>query len=276
MNNKEIICKLTLKKGKFVKSHLLPRALTNLHKTQESRIEIDFQGKNRIAHDSWYDYNLCTEEGEKILSKLDEFGIEELREHNLTWDSWGIHKKLRETTSQGIELIDGEDGIRVVKFSDLLKIKIFFLSLLWRVSASNRKEMEHVSLTEDEIEKLRLIINEKQVELVDYFPITLIQLSTKGPIHNRVPYTEFVEFEEEAIIAKQARIYIDGLIIRISINIKNKNLSLMDAKDKNSLIICKCYDESLQKVQIEALVEAHTNPLSIFKQKDICLAISNF
>lgn len=271
MKKIEIKCKLTHKRGKPAKSHLIPRALTNLHKSQASRLQVSYDGKKDPRHDSWYDTDLCTEEGELILSKLDEYGIEELREQNLIWDSWGFCNKLRDVTGKNLSLSEEEEGIRIVNFSDLNRIKVFLLSILWRVAASKRIEMQDVSLTEEEIEKLRLIINNNRFDLVKYFPITLIQLSTKGPIHNRTPYTEMVSFEGREV--KQARIYFDGLIARVSVDINDGKFSFLDGAEGQSCIICKSYEKSLQKDQMSELVQAHADPSFLHQKKELSSSI---
>lgn len=277
MKNINGICKLTQTKGTFVKSHLLPRALTNLHKSQEPRIQVDFKGQTNIVHDSWYDYNLCTKDGEAILADLDAHGIEELREHNLIWDSWGFSNRLSAVTSTGLQLDSNEEGTRVIKFKDPLKIKIFFLSLLWRAAASNREEMEDVSIQKNDIENLRLIINNNRLDLIENFPIALVQLSTKGPIHNRTPYiTEFeVELDGVKKTIKQARIYIDGLIIRITINSSNNDITFIDSEDGTSLIICKNFENSYQKSEMSDLSDLILNPDRLFEKNLINKAIDH-
>lgn len=266
-------CKLTQKAGDFVKSHLLPKALTNLHKSNKPRVQVDYLGKINRVHDSWYDYNLCTKEGEKILENLDTLGIEELREHNLIWDSWGPHNNLRETTTKDLYLDNCEEGVRIIKFNNLLIMQLFFLSLLWRTAASERNEMKDISISKKEIEMIRSIIADNKHELIEKFPIVLVQLSTKGPIHNRTPY--ITEFEIEGFPSKirQARIYIDGLIIRIGINIEYKALSFFNSDNENGLVICKNFHNSLQNEELLELFEAHTNASYLFKKKSIFNAI---
>ncbi len=271
MKKLEIRCALTNKVGKPAKSHLLPKALTNLHKAQGPRIEAGYSGQKERRHDSWYDINLCTEDGESVLAKIDDFGIEELREHHLIWDSWAINQELSSVTKNEVFLDAEEDGARIVKFSDLDKIKVFFLSLLWRCAASKRPEMKDVVLSTDEIEKLRKIVNGEKFELEKLFPITLIQLSTKGPIHNRTPYTEIASFGIRKI--RQARIYFDGLIARIGIDINDDSLSSLNGNEKKSLILCKNYENSLQNEHIQALVLAQTSATFLFIKNEFSRAI---
>lgn len=271
MKKIQIKCKLTHKTGKPAKSHLIPRALTNLHKSQKSRVEVGYKGQKETRHDSWYDLDLCTTEGELILSKIDDFGIEELREQRLIWDSWGPHNNLNEVVNKDLFLTDDEEGVRLITFNNPQKIEIFFLSLLWRAAASKRTEMQDVSLEESEIEKLRLIINDNKFEFIKEFPVTLIQLSTKGPIHNRTPYTENVLIEDVEI--KQARIYFDGLIARISINPKDVEIPPLSGKEGKSLVICKSFEKSLSKDQIIELAHAHTDPNFLYQKKEIIIKI---
>lgn len=269
-------CKLTKKTGQFVKSHLLPKALTNLHKSKKPRIQVDFKGQIDTVHDGWYDHNLCTKDGEDILAELDTYGIDELREHHLIWDSWGLSNKLSETTASGLQLDSNEEGLRILKFTEPLKIKLFFLSLLWRTAASDRKEMEEISISSEEIEILRLIIAENRRDLIDKFPITLVQLSTKGPVHNRTPYiTEFdVEFNGSPKKITQVRIYFDGLIVRITLNATKDDITFVDSNDGTSTIVCKNFENSYQNSEMSELFESNKNPSYLFEKCPINNAIN--
>jgi hypothetical protein len=85
---KEGICKLTGEKGKFVKSHIIPAALT----TPEGTGPLTQGGRGRPPirrWSSWYDPCLVTQAGEAILAEYDNWAIQELRKNKLIWSSWG-------------------------------------------------------------------------------------------------------------------------------------------------------------------------------------------
>jgi hypothetical protein len=72
-------CRLTGTKGKFVKSHLIPKALTRPEEPGLPLIQGGSGKRARKRWDSWYDSELVTREGEDILSALDDWAIRYLR-----------------------------------------------------------------------------------------------------------------------------------------------------------------------------------------------------
>jgi hypothetical protein len=97
------ICKLTGVEGSFVKSHLLPNALTR----QSIPGGPFIQGGDGEAPErrwtSWYDTALVTEEGEAVLSELDNWAIAQLRSHRLVWSGWGPMRAFDE----GVHVAEG-------------------------------------------------------------------------------------------------------------------------------------------------------------------------
>lgn len=91
------ICKLTKKTGKFVKSHIIPKALTKPEISGAPFVEFGMNYKqSKRCYSSWYDNNLVTREGENILSDYDDWAIRELRKNKLIWSSWESNKRLNE------------------------------------------------------------------------------------------------------------------------------------------------------------------------------------
>ncbi|ESY62306.1 hypothetical protein X742_33580 [Mesorhizobium sp. LNHC232B00] len=136
-----------------------------------------------MRHSSWYDPELVTQEGEAILAKLDDWAIRELRRTALVWSGWWPTKALT-----GIDLIPGTEwGIRFIESKQWRRLRIFFLSLLWRAAASTREEFSEVHLSDEDLERLRKMIVDENPDPIDYFQIQLIQLSTFGFEHNHTP-----------------------------------------------------------------------------------------
>jgi hypothetical protein len=82
------VCKLTGDSGQFVRSHLIPDALTRLSKTGNKYIETGVGLPVTRPSSSWYDERLVTRRGEDVLEDIDTQGIEILRRHSLVWSGW--------------------------------------------------------------------------------------------------------------------------------------------------------------------------------------------
>ena len=130
------ICKLTGTRGTFVRSHLLPRALTRPSRPGAPFIESGEGHRPTQRWDSWYDKELVTREGEDILEVADTRGIAEFRRLGLVWSG-------RAPTVAGPvpDYFDGDSGVgtRILRNIDVHAIRMFILSLLWRCAASTRK-----------------------------------------------------------------------------------------------------------------------------------------
>lgn len=79
------ICKLTGDEGKFVKAHIIPKALTKLSRTGEVYLQAGGGGFITRRRDSWYDMRILTQRGEDVITEYDTQGIEFLRKHSLVW-----------------------------------------------------------------------------------------------------------------------------------------------------------------------------------------------
>ena len=87
---------------------------------------------------SWYDTALVTSPGEEILRGLDDWAIRELRQHKLIWSSWGTDIELNTADHVQLPLDAMGWGCREIEVSEPARLRLFFLSLLWRAAASSR------------------------------------------------------------------------------------------------------------------------------------------
>ena len=200
-------CKLTGKQGKFVKSHIIPKALTRPSEPGNKFIQPAPNARDRRyikRSDSWYDQTIVIREGEDYLSDLDDHAIEELRSLGLLWSS----KTLRKAATPSV------NELTVVEFSCPNKIRRYFLSLLWRAAVSSLPEFNEVYLPEDKIEKLRKIITGEMADDLSFFPVALIQLVGKGPAHNFIPIRQKIGNDEKEVY----RFYMNGLIAHIHLS----------------------------------------------------------
>lgn len=247
------VCKLTKETGRFVNSHILPKALTRADGLEEGLAQLG-RGQTERRWSSWYDSTLVTEAGEKILSDYDNWAIAMLRKHKLVWSGWGPMQALIDIESMagtpwGIRKIEFENG------EELKRLRLFLLSILWRAAATRRREFEEVKLPKDELEHLRTMVLNQNPEPLDFYPSTLTQLSTLGIRHNHTPIAFIKQIPalggkppyEEPVF----RFFLDGLIVHFSRLTKEKNAALdlgaLRVGGANSVIISTVpYENSAQ------------------------------
>jgi hypothetical protein len=206
-------CKLTGKRGKFLRAHLIPRALTRAAAGGEPFIQGGRGSRPVRRWDSWYDPGLVIQEGEDILTALDTWAIAELRKHELVWSGWGPTRALSTT----LDLVPGTDwGTRIVEGIDPTGLRLFFLSLLWRAAATDRPEFADVTLPPDDLEQLRLKLLSNDPTPLSFYPTQLMQLYTIGETHNHTPITSTKTISSFGATPDRTipifRFYFDGLI----------------------------------------------------------------
>ena len=157
-----------------MQSHLLPKALTSAEGLGPGLIEMG-NGRTGRRSSSWYDPRLVTEAGERILAEYDNWAIQALRAQQLVWSGWGPMQELSGHTPFGPRI-----GVRKLTGVDWKKLRLFFLSLLWRAGATDRVEFREVTLPEPELEQLRLMLIHSNPYPLDFYPISLTQFSTIG------------------------------------------------------------------------------------------------
>ncbi len=209
-------CKLTGRYGKFVKCHLIPRALTRPATAGTPFIQAGIGTRPIRRLDSWYDLELTVREGEDILGKLDDWAIKELRKHELLWTGW-THAG---SPTSKLKLIPDTDwAVREISGIDPGRLRLFFLSLLWRAAATTLSEFSAVSLPQNELEQLRLMILNDDPGALDFYPTQLIQIYTLGEIHNHSPIAQIKTIPDNENAPGRHipifRFYFDGLVAHI-------------------------------------------------------------
>ncbi len=209
-------CLLTGATGTFVKSHLTPQAFTAPAFPGAFFVTAGNRVRPTRTFTSWYDKKIVTRNGEDILAELDSYAIATLRCHKLVWSGWDekefldpdLHKMFSDT-----------QGIRKVLFEDVQKIRLFFLSLLWRWAVSGLPAAAEINLPIGQQQQLRDMILASDAGDPGFFPVAFVQLSTRGEPQNMAPIAtskDVYDFESET---KEAvpffRFYFDGLVIHI-------------------------------------------------------------
>lgn len=257
------ICKLTGTPGRFVRSHLIPAAFT---KPEEPGAFLFQSGPGRRPvkrWSSWYDQQLVTEQGERILRDLDTWAIEELRRTKLVWSGWGPMMRLQTPDFRQIEGTPW--GIRKLTVRDPAKLRLFFLSLLWRAAATEREEFSEVTLAREELIQLKEMVRTGNQEPLDFYPVQLTQLSTMGLSHNHTPIASQKNIpalgEAAAHTMPIFRFYFDGLIAHFHRSHappapKPQQLgSLMVGFGSELALSTVTYEESFQRANLRELMD---------------------
>lgn len=117
-------------------------------------------------------------------------------------------------------------GLRKVSCNNASMLRLFFLSLLWRAAATTRAEFQDIRMAADDLEQLRRMVREGNPSPLDFYPTTLLQIASRGPMHNLVP----IEMDDtldtgdgEMRRVHVLRFYFDGLIARMHPSMTNIN-----------------------------------------------------
>lgn len=211
------VCALLGVEGPFAKSHLIPQALTGTNVPGERFIEAGRGARPIRRFTSWYDHQLVTRAGEQILSEIDTHGIAELRKHKLVWSGWNKDKQL--ITHDYAVHSDAETGlgVRLIENIDSQKLRLFFLSLLWRSLSTKIKEFSHLENIGVNLQALREILVSKAPTPANYHPILLNQIDSRGFTHNHTPTIQEIEFPFEDGVRKASyyRFYMQGVVAHI-------------------------------------------------------------
>lgn len=261
------ICKLTGNKGKFVKSHIIPKAFTRSYKKGEAFVQGGVGHERLIKRwDSWYDDHLVIRKGEDILSELDDFAVKEFTKHHMVWRSWGNHVRLADIPDiPDLLRIDMDNNealgvpfVRIVKGINPIQLRLFCLSLLWRAAASDLFEMSEIELPKEELEFLRNLLINKDPGPVNFYPASIVQLSTMGENHNFTPIVakRDSEYLHPLDKGKIFRFYMDGLIFRFYCGVHDESdvtslqNTIIGYSDRLDFVLVDYYS-SFQKENLE-------------------------
>jgi hypothetical protein len=222
-------CRLTGLTGKYIKSHIIPRSLT-IESSRGTPLAQQGPGGRQIRRwTSWYDDELVTQDGETILQSYDDWAKKFLTLNKLIWTSWGKDHAINTPDFQKVFKHFGYRRI-AINNNDARQLRLFFLSLLWRAAATELPAFKAVDLSPEELEKLRLMVSKGETEPVEFFPIQLIQLSTRNVPHNfaaeKITKHEPVSDPTTGQLLPDRfraidvyRLFFDGLVVYFEINV---------------------------------------------------------
>lgn len=138
-----MICKLCGEDRKLVDAHIIPRSLYPLdHDRSGIRILSSREGLPRRSQTGEYDSGLVCAPCEKRFDP---------------WDDYAPRLLTAEVTNR-VSGDDGEALAYILTEVDYPRIKLFFLSLLWRMGATTRPMFQHVKLGPHERTLARMIL----------------------------------------------------------------------------------------------------------------------
>lgn len=157
-----------------------------------------------------------TAEGEAILADLDDWLINYLRTHKLVWSGWD--KEERRLSSEHFDV--GPDptgrGIRIFNIKDAELFGRALMSIVWRTCASQLPDMAEARVKASTLRRMRATILSQRQYDYNLMPFTLVQLTSKGDIHNHSPILmrrPIGSANRESKSATIIRYYFDGLVI---------------------------------------------------------------
>ena len=246
------ICALLGTEGKYAKSHIIPRALTEPSVKGHRFIEAG-RGRRPVRRfSSWYDTQLVTAEGEKILSEIDTDGIAELRKHKLVWSGWQGQRKLKYADYDIYPDPAMGVGFRKLSGVNAGKLRLFFLSILWRSLKTTINEFSYLPRDVVDVDKLREMIVNKDPGHYDYLPIMLDQVSTLGTSHNYSPTLQERSIDRPggSVKARFFRLYMQGIVAHIHIDADEEFLTsvapMIVGAEENLILIARKFEKSWQ------------------------------
>ncbi|WP_141246548.1 hypothetical protein [Actibacterium ureilyticum] len=258
------VCRLTKKSGIFVKSHILPKALTPKEVSGGAMVQTDGQERPIKRFDSWYDQRLVIRKGEDILASIDDDAIKEIRRLKLAWKYWADADELEMQPLKA----GGAIGLRTLSDVNHAALAKFATSILWRAGASQMADMQSFQVPETLLEQARQVILGHNEFDPTIFPIRVIQFASKGALHNLTPVTHEMAFPN-GNIEKIFRIFANGLIFHITNTASSQPYDLGEATwylDNSGRLDVICFDFE-KSAQRELVFSAFDHFASLQKQR---------
>lgn len=141
-------CKLCMHERKLIRAHVIPRSFFKLDPEERMPAQLLTNVAGRYAQQvriGVYDSDILCEECEHRFSPWDDYGTE------LLLQKWDTFETVKES--------DGTVHASILPSFDYPRLKLFFLSVLWRASVSNHSMYQAVDLGPREPELRRRILD---------------------------------------------------------------------------------------------------------------------
>ncbi len=152
-------CRLCLASSELQESHIIPRAIIKLIRDEglDNRFYELHNKLTQMIQDGPKEYLLC-DDCEQKISRYEKYFKE------------AVH-----LSRHGIEIKHNRQ-FAVIENLDYVKLKLFFLSLLWRMSISSLPEFENVCIGDNEETIRKMILTEEPGESSEYSVNAVIPL----------------------------------------------------------------------------------------------------
>jgi hypothetical protein len=258
------VCKLTGTPGRFVKSHLIPRALTRLSRTGEKAFEVDAQsGKLLHRVEGWYDLELVTKEGETILAKCDDEGIRELRRLSLI-----------SSAPLNLSLDNSSESQQIDIHSNHPKhLRMFVLSLLWRAGSTQIDAFKHFTIPSSERDYVGGLLLSGETGKPNEFVTVFVSLNDVDAVHNHTPIRDALLWE--GMYLPFSRFYFEGLVVHVYD--RTSSLDLLNAIgqgavgfSKDFILVRRPFSNSRQK---DDLIDSMLRPEVLNKALNVAKTV---
>jgi hypothetical protein len=168
------LCKFCGRQVPLVKAHIIPESMYPLEEVRREPLAIIHSDPNAPHGKSWigeYDSTLVCAGCETMFSP---------------WDDYAIRIFRQEPTKNNYLYIDGEPSLYTLDIYDYKKLKLFFVSLLWRAAESNRPPFANVNIGAKHTARLkRMIENEDPGDAEDY-SVYIVRFMHRDGFHKAV------------------------------------------------------------------------------------------
>jgi len=234
-------CKLTGIEGKEVDAHIIPKSFHSIDPDERlpSRILSNIEGQHpKKTPKGIYDRSIVTEEGERIFSD---------------WDNYAAKLLLKKETIFEPIRHNGEILAYQVAEYDYIKLKLFFLSVLWKASVSSLYFFRKVNLGSHEPRIRKALLSGNPFD-TDWYPAIIAKWADDKRAGMMDP------FKEKFDGVKYYRMYIGSYIVyyKVDQRLAGKTFRPFQlAKDSPLFIFSRELNESKELPILQKIVKMH-------------------
>lgn len=159
-------CKLTGNEGKGVRAHIIPKSFYAIDPDEKGPVKLitNMRGKySKKVPVGIYDTTIVTEEGERFFTEWDDYAAELLIKNKAAFEP----------------VVHNDEVVAFhIENYDYRRLKLFFLSVLWRASVSNQEFFRRVNLGPHE-EYIRKALLAGDPGNTDWYSICLAKWSDR-------------------------------------------------------------------------------------------------
>ena len=231
-------CLLCQEEKKLVRAHIIPRAFYRLDHTDRrpARLVTNVSGRHtKKVPIGIYDDGIVCEECEHLFSPWDDYAAE------IFLHQWGEFRPIRG---------DGKDIALVRETYSYTKLKMFFISLLWRAGVSSHEMFDGIDLGPHE-SVLRQSLLAREPGDINYFSVLLQAFSDTTNVGILNPHSTRLEG------IRFYRFYVAHVIAHIKVDARplpDPFDKLAFAEGRNLIVLSKSFHSSQEKTVMRSLV----------------------